>query len=73
MRQVTSSPAQQHVIAYLPTPQGAQPPAVAAAGVLLEHGEQVPATEGQLLGGLRYVVVQGARHALWTRKLRFNG
>lgn len=43
--------------------QRAEPPALQAHGVLLQHGEHVAAAEGQLVGALGHVVVEGARHA----------
>lgn len=42
--------------------QGAEPPALEAPGVLLYDGQDVPFTEGQLLWGLRHVVVQRFGH-----------
>lgn len=55
------------MVSYLSSSKRAQPPALAAAGVLLQNGEQVAAPERQLVRRLRNVVVQRARHALQQR------
>lgn len=46
----------------LTTPQGAQPPALDAGRVLLQHCQRVAASERQLVRRLGDVVVEGARH-----------
>ena len=50
--------------------QWAEPPALQASCVLLYDGQDVPFTEGQLLGGLRHVVVQRFRHQVLQGKER---
>ncbi|CAN7948058.1 unnamed protein product, partial [Ixodes hexagonus] len=48
----------------LASPQGAQPPALQVARVLLQHREHIVLPEGQLLGRLGNVVIQGAGQAV---------
>jgi hypothetical protein len=49
---------------HLSPPQGAQPPSLYAARVLLQYCEHVSLPESQLIRGLRNVIVQGARHTV---------
>lgn len=45
----------------LPSVQWAPPPALTANNVLLQHRQDVPSTEGQLVRALRLVVIQSLR------------
>ena len=49
---------------YLASSEHAQPPALQAARVLFQNGEDVSFAESQFVGRLGDVVVQGPRHTV---------